>query len=190
MILNPKLLVVDDERGIVDMIQSYFQTQYDILTAYSGQEALKKVACKPDLILLDINMPGMDGLTVCQQIREHIACPILFLTARIESSDKIIGFQAGADDYIVKLTPQAIGKQINKICKANDLPLVSVHGLRRSFASLGYHLGWPELRTMKFGGWTNIKTVHEHYLHEAQKDMDKSTKKMQKFYSDIEKCSK
>ena len=100
--MNPKLLIVDDERGIVDMIQSYFQTQYDILTAYSGQEALKKVACKPDLILLDINMPGMDGLTVCQQIREHIACPILFLTARIESSDKIIGFQAGADDYIVK----------------------------------------------------------------------------------------
>ena len=47
-------------------------------------------------------MPGMDGLTVCKQIREHIACPILFLTARIESSDKIIGFQAGADDYIVK----------------------------------------------------------------------------------------
>ena len=100
--MNPKLLIVDDERGIVDMIQSYFQTQYDILTAYSGQEALKKVVCKPDLILLDINMPGMDGLTVCQQIREHIACPILFLTARIESSDKIIGFQAGADDYIVK----------------------------------------------------------------------------------------
>ena len=89
MILNPKLLIVDDERGIVDMIQSYFQTRYDILTAYSGQEALKKVAYKPDLILLDINMPGMDGLTVCQKIREHIACPILFLTARIESSDKI-----------------------------------------------------------------------------------------------------
>lgn len=61
MILNPKLLVVDDERGIVDMIQSYFQTRYDILTAYSGQEALKKVAYKPDLILLDINMPGMDA---------------------------------------------------------------------------------------------------------------------------------
>ena len=51
MILNPKLLIVDDERGIVDMIQSYFQTRYDILTAYSGQEALKKVAYKPDLIL-------------------------------------------------------------------------------------------------------------------------------------------
>ena len=79
MILNPKLLVVDDERGIVDMIQSYFQTRYDILTAYSGQEALKKVACKPDLILLDINMPGMDGLTVCQKIREHIALSLIHI---------------------------------------------------------------------------------------------------------------
>ena len=100
--MNPKLLIVDDEHGIVEMIQSYFQTQYEILVAYSGEEALKKAAQKPDLILLDINMPDMDGLTVCQRIRDYITCPILFLTARIESSDKIIGFQAGADDYIVK----------------------------------------------------------------------------------------
>lgn len=98
----PKLLIVDDERGIVDMIQSYFQSQYDILTAYSGQEALQKAGNNPDLILLDINMPDIDGLTVCQKIRDYITCPILFLTARIESGDKIIGFQAGADDYIVK----------------------------------------------------------------------------------------
>ena len=91
----PKLLIVDDERGIVDMIQSYFQSQYDILTAYSGQEALQKAGNNPDLILLDINMPDIDGLTVCQKIRDYITCPILFLTARIESGDKIIGFQAG-----------------------------------------------------------------------------------------------
>ena len=95
-----KILIVDDERGIVDMIQSYFQTRYDILTAYSGQEALKKVACKPDLILLDINMPGMDGLTVCQQIREHIACPIHFLTAK--ESDKV-GFRAKTQFAICSL---------------------------------------------------------------------------------------
>ena len=97
-----KLLIVDDEPGIVDIMKSYFSPYYEILTAYSGMEALEKSSARPDLILLDINMPGMDGLTVCQNIRDYINCPILFLTARIESSDKIAGFQAGADDYIVK----------------------------------------------------------------------------------------
>ena len=100
--LKERILIVDDERGIVDTMKAYFSPQYEVLTAYSGEEAIQKVERQPDLILLDINMPGMDGLTVCQTIREHIACPILFLTARIESSDKITGFQAGADDYIVK----------------------------------------------------------------------------------------
>ncbi len=84
------------------MMKAYFSPQYEVLTAYSGEEALKKAEKQPDLILLDINMPGINGLTVCQTIREHVACPILFLTARIESADKITGFQAGADDYIVK----------------------------------------------------------------------------------------
>lgn len=100
--MKSKLLVVDDEQGIVETIKSYFAQRYDVITAYSGREALVKAVQKPDLILLDINMPEMDGLTVCQSIREYVSCPILFLTARVESSDKIIGFQAGADDYIVK----------------------------------------------------------------------------------------
>lgn len=100
--LKERILIVDDERGIADTMKAYFAPQYEVLTAYSGEEAIQKAEMQPDLILLDINMPGMDGLTVCQTIREHVACPILFLTARIESTDKINGFQAGADDYIVK----------------------------------------------------------------------------------------
>jgi len=100
--LKETLLIADDERGIVDTMKAYFSPQYEVLTAYSGEEAIQKAEMQPDLILLDINMPRMDGLTVCQTIREHVACPILFLTARIESADKITGFQAGADDYIVK----------------------------------------------------------------------------------------
>ena len=96
-------LIVDDEKGIVDMLKSYFERQsFQVYTAYNGMEALKQAVCDPDIVLLDINMPEMDGLAVCQRIREFITCPILFLTARIESADKIIGFQAGADDYIVK----------------------------------------------------------------------------------------
>ncbi len=100
--MRPKILIVDDEPGILEMLQSYFAAEYQVLTASSGAEALQKAAADPDLILLDINMPGLDGLSVCRQLRDHLNCPILFLTARIEQSDKIVGFAAGADDYIVK----------------------------------------------------------------------------------------
>lgn len=100
--MQPTLLIVDDERGIVDTMKAYFSPRYHILTAYSGQDAVQMAEKQPDLILLDINMPGMDGLAVCRAIRAHVTCPILFLTARIESADQIVGFQAGADDYIVK----------------------------------------------------------------------------------------
>ena len=100
--MRQKLLIVDDEKGIVDTMAKYFGQKYEVLTAYHGEEALQKVAASPDLILLDINMPGLDGLTVCREIRQFVGCPILFLTARIESLDKIEGFRAGADDYIVK----------------------------------------------------------------------------------------
>ncbi len=100
--MKQRLLIVDDEPGIVEIMVSYFSSRYEVLTAYGGKEALQKLAKQPDLILLDINMPDLDGLTLCQKIREHIACPILFLTARVESADKIIGFQAGGDDYIIK----------------------------------------------------------------------------------------
>ncbi len=98
-----KILIVDDEKGVADMLRSYFEMQsFQVSVAYSGTDALKQAERSPDLVLLDINMPDLDGLTVCEKIRAYISCPILFLTARIETSDKIRGFQAGADDYIVK----------------------------------------------------------------------------------------
>ena len=96
-------MLVDDEKGVVDMLKRYFEMlSYQVYTAYDGKTALRQAANNPDIVLLDINMPGMDGLTVCEKIRDHISCPILFLTARIETADKIKGFQVGADDYIVK----------------------------------------------------------------------------------------
>lgn len=101
--MSPKIMLIDDEKGVVAVMKNYFEMSgYQVVTAYSGQEALKKMTVQPDLILLDINMPEMDGLAVCEKIREHIACPILFLTARNETMDKIKGFSVGADDYIVK----------------------------------------------------------------------------------------
>ena len=98
-----KLLIVDDERDVVSLLKDYFElNHYETITAYSGMEAINRISEKPDLILLDVNMPDMDGTTVCEKIREYVACPILFLTAKIEDSDKIKGFASGGDDYIIK----------------------------------------------------------------------------------------
>lgn len=101
--MNGKILAADDEPGITSMLKQYFEMEgYQVITANSGQEVLKKASCRPDILLLDINMPDLDGLSVCQRLREHLSCPILFLTARIETSDRIQGLKCGADDYIVK----------------------------------------------------------------------------------------
>lgn len=101
--MSGKILIVDDEKGVVDMLKTYFEMQtYQVYTAFNGTDALKQAVHNPDIVLLDINMPDMDGLIVCEKIRNYISCPILFLTARIETVDKIKGFQVGADDYIVK----------------------------------------------------------------------------------------
>lgn len=98
-----KLLIADDEEDIRALLTDFFYMQgYQTETAKDGKEVLEKIAGQPDLILLDINMPGMDGLEVCRRIRGHISCPVLFLTARIEDMDKVKGFSAGGDDYIVK----------------------------------------------------------------------------------------
>ncbi|MEA4896453.1 MAG: response regulator transcription factor [Oscillospiraceae bacterium] len=98
-----RILIADDETDIVNLLRDYFEiNNYEVLTALNGQEALKQAEKNPDIILLDVNMPDMDGLKVCLQIRNFVSCPILFLTARVENTDKISGFQAGGDDYIVK----------------------------------------------------------------------------------------
>lgn len=101
--MDYKILIVDDEPDIVSMLVSFFTGNgYQALTAHSGMESLKRVEQNPDIILLDINMPDMDGLEVCELIRDRVSCPILFLTARIEDRDKVKGFSAGGDDYILK----------------------------------------------------------------------------------------
>ncbi len=98
-----KLLIIDDERTICNLIQLHFETEgYLVYAASDVQEGKKLLAHKPDLILLDINMPDENGIDFCREIRRHIDCPILFLTSRITEQDKILGLQAGGDDYITK----------------------------------------------------------------------------------------
>lgn len=101
--MGHRILIVDDEPDIVTMLSGFFTVKgYQVLEAFDGKGALWQIGASPDIILLDINMPGIDGLEICERIRSHVACPILFLTARIEDADKVRGFAAGGDDYIVK----------------------------------------------------------------------------------------
>ncbi len=98
-----KILIVDDEKMMTELLTDHLQDcGYETMAANSAEEAMAFVARQPDLIILDINMPGMDGLELCRRIRSHIVCPILFVTARITEQDKINGLQYGGDDYITK----------------------------------------------------------------------------------------
>lgn len=101
--MTNKIMIVDDESDIRQLLKDYFELQgYLVILASSGPEAIEKVSMEPDIILLDINMPEMDGLEVCRRIRMHVSCPILFLTAKVTEQDKINGLMIGGDDYIIK----------------------------------------------------------------------------------------
>lgn len=98
-----RLLIADDDEELVKMLKSYLEIKgFEIITAGDGLEVLEKLSKNPDLILLDINMPRMDGIEVCRKIRNETACPILFLTARVEEQYRVNGLLSGGDDYITK----------------------------------------------------------------------------------------
>lgn len=98
-----KILAVDDEPDILLLLKDYFELQgYFVLTAGNGKEAIEKASSGPDLILLDINMPEMDGIEVCLRLRSHVSCPIVFLTAKVTEQDRINGLMTGGDDYVTK----------------------------------------------------------------------------------------
>lgn len=115
--MEKKILVVDDERDIVKMLQyNLVKAGFDVMTAYTGEEALEKSKNLPDLILLDIMMPEMDGWEVCRVLKRQewtSAIPIIFLTARGNEIDEVVGLELGADDYIAK--PIAIAKLLARI---------------------------------------------------------------------------
>ena len=99
-----KILIVDDEPQIVEICRDYLHAAgYDTVTASNGVQGVSLARReKPDLIVLDLMMPEMDGLDVCREIRRESNVPIIMLTARVEETDKLIGLELGADDYITK----------------------------------------------------------------------------------------
>jgi len=102
--VSQKILVVDDEQLIVDSVKYGLEKEgYEIVAAFDGEQAIAKSAADhPDLIVLDVQLPKMDGWNVCREIRKTSRVPIIMLTARAEEVDKVLGLELGADDYLVK----------------------------------------------------------------------------------------
>ncbi|MCB9140404.1 MAG: response regulator transcription factor [Caldilineaceae bacterium] len=129
--MNERILVVDDEPKIVKIAKDYLErSQYQVAVAYDGVEALAAARhTPPDLVVLDLNLPKMDGLDVCRALRRESDVPIIMLTARGEETDRLIGLELGADDYITKpFSPRelvarvrAVMRRVNGDLQTNDV---------------------------------------------------------------------
>src|SRR5690349_7719206 len=115
-----KILIVEDERNIASFVSMYLKNaRYTVEIARDGAEALQKAEnTKPDLVVLDLMLPDIDGLEVCRQIRSGSDVPILMLTARDDDIDKIVGLEVGADDYLTKpFNPRELVARIMSILR-------------------------------------------------------------------------
>jgi DNA-binding response OmpR family regulator len=115
-----KILVVDDEVDIVDFIDDYLTGEgYEVIKAYDGVEALDKIRQNlPDLVVLDVMLPGLDGFEVCKQMRTESTVPILMVTAKDTDVDKIVGLEIGADDYMPKpFNPRELVARVKAILR-------------------------------------------------------------------------
>jgi len=118
MDMSKKIFVVDDEPQILKVLRAYLEKAgYQVATAEDGETALTTFQReKPDFVILDLNLPGMDGLDVCKSIRRESNIPILMLTARVEEADRLIGLELGADDYVVKpFSPREVVARVRTI---------------------------------------------------------------------------
>jgi two-component system alkaline phosphatase synthesis response regulator PhoP len=128
-----RILVVDDEANIIDLVKLYLEREgFKVESASDGVTAFEKIrADEPDLVVLDIMLPEMDGFEVCRQTRALSEVPIIMLTARDEDFDKIVGLELGADDYMTKpFNPRelvarvkAILRRVDRVEKSDDKPL-------------------------------------------------------------------
>jgi two-component system alkaline phosphatase synthesis response regulator PhoP len=118
--MNELILVVDDEPKIVRLARDYLEgSGFRVLPLFDGAEALAAARqAQPDLVVLDLNLPGMDGLDVCRALRRASSVPIIMLTARADETDRLIGLEVGADDYIVKpFSPRELVARVRAVLR-------------------------------------------------------------------------
>ncbi|MBQ6877374.1 MAG: response regulator transcription factor [Oscillospiraceae bacterium] len=117
---NAKILVADDDRNICELLKIYLEKEgYSVILAGNGEEALLKFDEEnPDILLLDVMMPRLDGWQVCRELRKKSECPIIMITAKGETFDKVLGLELGADDYVVKpFEPKEIVARVKAVLR-------------------------------------------------------------------------
>lgn len=127
------ILIIEDEPELVKVLRSYLeQSGFSVLSAGRGDTGLSLWESKhPDLVILDLNLPGMDGLDVAREIRRKGATPIIMLTARVEETDQLIGLELGADDYIPKpFSPRIVVARVRALLRRSDAASVVTQVLR------------------------------------------------------------
>lgn len=115
-----KVLIVDDDKNICDLLRLYLEKDgYSVILSHDGEEAVVKFnALKPDMVLLDIMLPGKDGWQVCREIRQNSKVPIIMLTAKSEERDELLGFELGVDEYISKpFSPKILVARVEAILR-------------------------------------------------------------------------
>ncbi len=118
--VNNTVLIVDDDKKITDLLKAYFvKENFTVLTAYDGQDALITVkAHNPDIVILDLMLPVLDGFEVLKRMRKDTNIPVIMLTARDEETDKLIGLEIGADDYIAKpFSPKEVVARVKAVLR-------------------------------------------------------------------------
>lgn len=118
--MSKRILIIDDEPKIVEICRDYLKAAgFDVVSALDGPGGLEKWRReKPDLVILDLMLPGMDGLDVCREMRKEGSTPVIMLTARVEETDKLIGLELGADDYITKpFSPRELVARVRTVLR-------------------------------------------------------------------------
>ncbi len=124
---RPRVLVVEDDRNVADVVVRYLEREgFDAVGVGDGYEALTRAEAEPpDIVVLDLMLPGLDGLEVCRRLRASTPVPVIMLTARGEEDDRIAGFEVGADDYVSKpFSPRELTARVKAVLRRASSPTI------------------------------------------------------------------
>lgn len=177
-----KIFIVEDEAAIAELLNDYLQQEnYDTTLIDNGLQVVDKVKeLNPDLILLDIMLPGKDGMAICREIREFSNIPVIMLTARVEEVDRLLGLEFGADDYICKpFSPREVVARIKAVLRRyNNEPIIDKYEISLIEESNKLRIGKDEIEL------TVVEFKLFKYMHASPGRIFSRSQLMDQIYSD------